>query len=146
MPTLADLAGLEVPSKCPPLNPSNVAACTDGTSLKALWSDPTAEVKPRALSLYPRPNMNSKQAMGYSMVKRVNGSLLRYTEWVNITAVNVALQVFTPDWDRGLGLELYNHTLSGMCFGCLENVNVVSKLENRDLVRSLSAELRQAWS
>ena len=81
------------------------------------------------------------------MVKRVNGSLLRYTEWVNITAVNLSLQMFIPNWETGgIGLELYNHTRSGMCFGCLENINIVANVEHKALVRSLSAELRQAWS
>lgn len=69
----------------------------------------------------------------------------RYTEWVNITAVNQALQIFKPEWDNGLGLELYNHTSSGMCFGCLENVNIVADQEHEQLVKRLSVELRNAW-
>lgn len=72
LPTLADLAGLAVPAPCPRHNASAVAACTDGMSLRSLWGTPSVPVKPRALSLYPRPNMDQKQAMGYSMVTRVS--------------------------------------------------------------------------
>lgn len=88
MPTLADLAGLEIPEPCPEDNPNAVAACTDGISLRELWAAPATEIKPRALSLYPRPNMNDKQAMGYSMVKRVNGSLLRYAALWTLSRAN----------------------------------------------------------
>ena len=162
-PTVVDVAGLE------PLLPCNYSlrgdvavACTDGVSLRPLWTHPEATLHATALSLYPRPNMNVKHAMGFSMVVRVDTATdaivevgavtptdqtaqLRYTEWINISARNRAGQRFTRHWEQSLGRELYNHSSSGECFACLENVNIVHHVENADLVQRLSERLRKEW-
>ena len=106
-----------------------------------------AAVHARALSLYPRPNMNDKASMGYSMVTRVNGSQLRYTEWVNLSRVDGNRdddQWFVPLWRQSLGVELYNHTASGTCWDCLENDNLAPGAPI-ELLQALSATLRAAW-
>jgi iduronate 2-sulfatase len=105
-PTLVDLAGLPAVQRCPDGGADAVAACTDGVSLKPLWAQPSATMHRQVLSLYPRPNMNDKASMGYSMVLRVGGSQLRYTEWINISLSDPANQLYERHWDQNIGVEL----------------------------------------
>jgi|EP01043_Picozoa_sp_COSAG02_P002470 iduronate 2-sulfatase len=103
-PTLTDLAGLPVVPRCPASRTDAIDACTDGVSLKPLWANPTASLHQQALSLYPRPSMNDKASMGYSMVLRLGGSQLRYTEWINISLVDASTQTFERHWEQSLGV------------------------------------------
>jgi hypothetical protein len=90
--------------------------------------------------------MNDKADMGYSMVVRdVDGSQLRYTEWVLIKLVDNAKQIYKKFWNVSLGVELYNHTASGLGWGQLENVNIAST-SDPVLLDKLSKELRAAWA
>jgi hypothetical protein len=52
--------------------------------------------------------MNDKLEMGYSMVTRAfdGGSQLRYTEWINITLLDDATQLYRRHWDQLVGVEL----------------------------------------
>ena len=147
MPTVTDLAGLLPPPACDLENADILDACTDGVSLRPLWKSPTQEVHEHALSLYPRPNMNDKASMGYSMVTRAfdRGSQLRYTEWINITLIDERTQTYQRHWDQLLGVELYNHSASGFGWSALENVNIVSRV-SAGLRTSLSMALRTAWA
>ena len=57
-PTLADLAGIKVPPLCPD-NSSKIALCTEGVSLRPIFSDPTHEVKRASFSQFPhRANLD----------------------------------------------------------------------------------------
>lgn len=82
-PTLADLAGLP-----PPVG-------VDGVSLAPVMRDPSASVKPAALTQHPRPAYytGSPEIMGYS----IRTDRHRYTEW--------------RDWSTGaiVARELYDH-------------------------------------
>ena len=176
-PTLVDIAGLTTVPRCSygvDVIDAVDVACTDGLSLRPLWSAPNATLHATALSLYPRPNMNTKHAMGFSMVVRVNAETgriieagesttsgagvaqFRYTEWVNITARgDPAMMLFDRHWSESLGVELYNHSSDRdaedeedavmECFDCLENVNLASDSRVAGLVDTLSARLRAEW-
>ena len=66
-PMLADLAGIAVPPLCPQ-DSSGVELCTEGTSLRPVFEDSSAEVKRAAFSQFPH---GSPARMGYSMVTRI---------------------------------------------------------------------------
>jgi len=138
----ADMAGCDVPVPCPDNATSvGVETCTEGVSMRPLFTDPTAPFKAAAFSQYPRPNMNDIQSMGYSMVTKVGGHQLRYTEWVPVTLLDKEAQLFKPDWSTSLGLELYNHSASGFSFDEMENVNIAAVAGAGTLV-ALSKQLR----
>ena len=119
----------------------SVETCTEGVSMRKLFSDPTAPFKAAAYSQYPRPNMNDIQSMGYSMVTKLGGHQLRYTEWVPVQLLDKKAQLFKPDWGTLLGLELYNHSASGFSFDAMENVNVATSA-NASILAKLSKMLR----
>lgn len=52
MPTLADLGGIPVPPLCP-VNSRNVKLCTEGISLRPIFSSPSHQVKKASFSQYP---------------------------------------------------------------------------------------------
>ena len=45
--------------------------------------------------------------MGYTMVTKIDGKEYRYTEWVDYGTK----AKFTPDWERNVGTELYDHSI-----------------------------------
>jgi hypothetical protein len=138
----ADMAGCDVPVPCPDNATSvGVETCTEGVSMRPLFTNPTAPFKAAAFSQYPRPNMNDIQSMGYSMVTKVGGHQLRYTEWVPVTLLDKEAQLFKPDWSTSLGLELYNHSASGFSFDEMENVNIAAAAGAGTLA-ALSKQLR----
>jgi hypothetical protein len=51
-PTLSDLAGIPVPPLCPE-NSSQIALCTEGVSLRPIFSNPAHAVKRASFSQYP---------------------------------------------------------------------------------------------
>lgn len=82
-PTLVELCGLDCPREC------------EGISFASVLVDPTAQVRPAALSQHPRPAyyLDQPTTMGYS----IRTDTHRYTEW--------------RDWATGqtLDWELYDH-------------------------------------
>ncbi|KAF9413418.1 hypothetical protein HW555_008355 [Spodoptera exigua] len=110
-PTLVDLSGLShnIP-KCDVKDKSTL--CFEGKSLKSLMTQDFKEFGNNfALSQYPRPSVypqkNSDKPrlkdiriMGYS----IRTKRYRYTEWVLFNNT-----IFTIDWNKLYGLELYDH-------------------------------------
>uniref|UniRef100_A0A2A4K7B3 Sulfatase N-terminal domain-containing protein n=1 Tax=Heliothis virescens TaxID=7102 RepID=A0A2A4K7B3_HELVI len=110
-PTLVDLSGLShnIP-KCNKFDKSLL--CFEGKSLKPLMMDwSTAFGSHFALSQFPRPSVYPKKnsdkprlkdikIMGYS----IKTKRFRYTEWVSFNNT-----LFTVDWNKLFGLELYDH-------------------------------------
>jgi len=151
-PTMIELAGVPAVADEHPL---------EGESFAPLFDDPEWVGQGWALSQYPRTpddgddddgddhgvttissGTNEKiTVMGYSL--RVEG--WRYTEWAsfNGTACGGGGQV---DWAKPLyGVELYDHrngTGDVNDFDAHENVNVAEQPDNKDLVASLSKQLR----
>lgn len=85
-PTLADLAGLPLPSHL------------EGKSLTPILSDPARSVKKAAFSQYPRP-FEGKNLMGYSM----RTPRYRFTRWVA-----------RDDHSKVYAVELYDHQTDPM--------------------------------
>lgn len=94
-PTLVDLAGLSIPSQCPP-NSTNIRVCTEGLSMRPLLEAPSRSWKSGAFSQWPK----SSTEMGYS----IHTDHYRYTEWV---AYDAAKRV--PVWSSIQAVELYSH-------------------------------------
>ncbi|XP_021182710.3 iduronate 2-sulfatase [Helicoverpa armigera] len=110
-PTLVDLSGLShnIP-KCNKFDKSLL--CFEGKSLKPLMMDSFNTFGSHfAISQYPRPSVYPKKnsdkprlknikIMGYS----IKTKRFRYTEWVSFNNT-----LFTVDWNKLFGLELYDH-------------------------------------
>ncbi len=114
-PTLADLAGLPLPSHL------------EGLSFKPVLEKPDRPWKQAAFSQYPRSSGRSGagQLMGYSMRTERH----RFTVWV---ARNDPSKVETT--------ELYDHTADPQ-----ENQNLAGRPENAALVENLMKQWRAGW-
>lgn len=137
-PTLVELAGL-------PACQENL----EGTSVAALFRDPTGTVKNVTLTQYPRcKNVTSGmdtcggvkrtdfEYMGYSM----RTDRYRYTEWVKWDG-----KALKPDWDNVLGKELYDHQGdTENDFDAFENDNLAET--ETELVKELSKQLQDIFS
>ncbi|EDQ88843.1 uncharacterized protein MONBRDRAFT_32660 [Monosiga brevicollis MX1] len=143
-PTTIDVLGLPAPPDAQKL---------DGVSLKPILENASAEVRPYALSQYPRcPQFLGNETrydennvclfvdrtrinfMGYS----IRTDQWRYTEWVEWNGVD-----FKPEWDKLVAGELYNHTGdTNMDFDAFENYNEYD--DQPDVVRQLSQMLHDA--
>lgn len=145
MPTIAELAGVPLPS----------GKTYDGTSLVPLLRNGSTTVKAAAFSQYPRHVTNPAEAwdnngilrcprsnfthMGYSVRTRN----WRYTEWVRWNGTSL-----TPLWDEVDGRELYDHRgepLFPVDFNRYENVNVANATVNVGVVEALSKLLREGF-
>ena len=162
MPTLVEAAMPDVVLPACPTNAAEartVQLCTHGVSLMPLIQDPTTPIKPAAYSQYPRgyvrPGTEStgmeelksltygvsnpsrclahKCTMGYSMLTFMNSTEYRYTEWVDFNTIHEN----APDWNRKVGVELYNHNNDA-----LENFNIANSAD-QSLLRVLSALLHK---
>ncbi|XP_046377275.2 iduronate 2-sulfatase-like [Haliotis rufescens] len=117
-PTISELAGLEVPSTCPP-NPFKIDLCTEGASAAKIihnisHTDSSRQKtqltwKSAVFSQYPRPSVEPQEnsdkphlkdirIMGYTM----RTQQYRYTEWVQFDP-----GTFHMNWSRVYGTELY---------------------------------------
>lgn len=134
-PTLTEAAMDVQLDNCPSGDASfNVALCTEGSSLVPLMRDPSSPVKTASFSQYPRgyqkqlyqspedeeeelganPTMSGciKETgkgctMGYTLVTIIGGHEYRYTEWADFNTEGFEKKV---NWDRNVGIELYNHS------------------------------------
>ena len=75
--------------------------------------------------------------MGYSMLTRLGGALLRYTEWVHFPGPSTRWQ---PNWDELYAVELYNHNDDPA-----ENANVYAGVEGSEVAKALRERLRAGW-
>lgn len=112
-PTLVDLSGL--PHNIPKCGIKDKSVlCFEGKSLKSIMIDDSMSFRNYfAFSQYPRPSVypqkNSDKPrlkdikiMGYS----VRTKRYRYTEWVSFNYT-----LFTIDWNKVYGSELYDHLI-----------------------------------
>jgi arylsulfatase A-like enzyme len=114
-PTLADLAGLPLPSHL------------EGVSFKPLLDDPKRPWKQAAFSQYPRPagKSGSGPLMGYSM----RTERYRFTVWVG-----------RDDHSKIDAIELYDHQTDPQ-----ENTNVAKSPAHAALVERLMVQWRAGW-
>lgn len=114
-PTLADLAGLSLPSHL------------EGISFKPLLDDPKRAWKSAAFSQYPRNASRSGGGalMGYSMRTERH----RFTVWVN-----------RDDHSKVDAIELYDHQNDPQ-----ENTNIAKHPDQSALVARLMAQWRRGW-
>lgn len=131
-PTLADLAGIPVPSRCDtPEMSQKAAVCSEGSSLKPLIGHTAAQGKTAAFGQW---RLNGH--MSYSLYTRLeDGSEVRYTEWVKYDD-----KTHTPDWTSILGRELYNRTADPD-----EDVSIHDSEGLAPVVKLLSARLHAGW-
>lgn len=147
-PTLAELAGLQVPSTCPP-NPFKVDFCTEGVSFAPLITKGSGRKgvsytrwKNATFSQYPRPgdvptlesdlpHLVNITIMGYSMLT----SDYHFTEWIGFNH-----SIFQGDWEDVHARELYV-----LATDPLEDDNVGDSLDYQDLVQDLHIKLKRGW-
>ncbi|CAH1796282.1 unnamed protein product [Owenia fusiformis] len=128
--TLVELAELPAVPLCPQSGPTP-QACTEGTSLVSLMSNPNIPGKTRVFMQYPRNRRDVGPLMGYSM----RTDRYRYTEWVTFNTTTS-----TPDWDLMFANELYDHSIDPD-----ENVNRAEDEDYDTDVDLLSAQLQAGW-
>jgi len=119
-PTLCDLAGIEIPEDM------------EGVSLEPMLKDPEIPLKSAVFSQYhqkPRSTLDGKRYMGYSMVT----GRYHYVEW------------FTWDNDRKLAGDLAGVELYDLKTDSKENVSIAGFPENKELLQSLSRQLKAGW-
>eukprot|EP00937_MAST-01D_sp_MAST-1D-sp2_P000882 g882.t1 len=80
--------------------------------------------------------------MGYTMLTKLDGHELRYTEWVKFAGgdqVGTSAAKWEPDWDVNFGTELYNHTDDAF-----ENRNAAASTSDA-VLKQLSDLLHAGW-
>ena len=78
--------------------------------------------------------------MGYTMLTKLGGHELRYTEWVRFTGPGAGSDAqWQPDWGTNFGTELYNHTEDAW-----ENHNVAAAA-SESVRKELSDILHAGW-
>jgi len=75
-PTVADVAGIDVPELCPE-NSTDIAACTEGSSLRPLLEGTAAQVKNSSFFQWPK-TVDGKHVMGYGL----RGEKYHFVQWV----------------------------------------------------------------
>ena len=152
-PSLADLAGINVPQMCPDSKTSHLTTCVEGSSFSPLLTDPKAVTwKKAAFSQYARPQFSGltripneppfdpldchgEEVMGYT----VRVDKYRYTEWVKFNR-----DTAEPDWSNVWGVELYNHT-HPVSFFNQDNSNLAKQPAMSSIVQELSKVLHDGW-
>ena len=141
MPTLSDVCGLIVPSKCPIVS-DNIMLCTEGHSFVPLLHNPSIPWKSAVFSQYPRPSdkpcedtdspvLANITIMGYS----IRTNQYRYTEWVGFNHIDLIV-----DWGDVHARELYSHEENDD-----EDDNLANSPEYASVVSRLSTQLREGW-
>ena len=77
-------------------------------------------------------------AMGYTMLTRIDGSEVRYTEWVYYRGPTAD---WKPDWGQNYGTELYNHSVDPA-----ENQNIFTALAGSAAAMQLKQRLHRGWA
>lgn len=145
LPTIADLAGIPLPSN----------ETFDGVSLVPLLQQTVSTVKDAAFSQYPRRVKDPKRMwwensiinverhlfthMGYS-VRTVDW---RYTEWVQFNGTTLL-----PVWSNVTARELYDHrneTIYPTNFDDGENENVAGDAQFTTVIQTLSQVVRKQF-
>ncbi|EDQ92138.1 uncharacterized protein MONBRDRAFT_22994 [Monosiga brevicollis MX1] len=154
-PTLVDLAGLPSLETCAP--GSMAALCTEGFSMRPLFTDPTRAWKSAAFSQYARPAPspdNGFPADLFSPPLHVAGhregvmgftirtNTYRYTNWVWFDPASA-----TPHWNMSWGEELYNHTAQPVPDGLFnnENINLIDQPGLEPIIDKLRQALQAGW-
>ncbi|XP_068701510.1 iduronate 2-sulfatase-like isoform X2 [Montipora foliosa] len=138
-PTLAELAGIEVPDVCPD-DSSKIFLCTEGLSFVPVLKNVSTLWKKAIFSQYPRPSdtpqenscqptISETKIMGYSMQ---TSQQYRYTEWVQ----------FDPNSQKGNWSNVHARELY---LDKNEDKNVAEFSEFSKLVKELSTQLRKGW-
>ena len=145
----------------------SVDTCVEGTSLRPLVAAPRTPVKRAAFSAYNRayikpsrglaagaasgstpsdsPCLNTGThkagcTMGYTMLTKLDGHEVRYTEWVRFAGPGAGDGAqWEPDWGTNFGTELYNHTDDAW-----ENRNVAAAASEA-VRKELSGMLHAGW-
>lgn len=142
-PTLAEISGIEpIPSICVPNSTQQL--CTEGISLLPIIQKTAIQWKTGAFSQYPRPGrfpsrhpnsdkprLSQIMYMGYSL----RTARHRFTEWVHFNK-----KTFTPDWEKVVDEELYDHVLDPN-----ENLNLADRPQLSDLIKLLKVQLHSGW-
>eukprot|EP00039_Didymoeca_costata_P009230 m.121798 g.121798 ORF g.121798 m.121798 type:complete len:637 (+) comp14408_c0_seq1:78-1988(+) len=90
-PTLADMAGIEVPPLCP-VSSSTVSLCTEGISLRPLFEKVNATVKTASFSQYPRTGHAIRQNCTLSFTGRwINSHNEAFVLTVTNNSNNIAI-------------------------------------------------------
>jgi len=139
-PSLADLAGVNVPPRCANDSMSQThPSCTEGESLGPVIRGQSRVAKAAAFGQWPLKGKKGKY-MGYSMFTGLSdGSEVRYTEWVTYNESFVKSS-HHPDWSTIHGRELYNHTSDAH-----ESENVAERADLKGIVSDLSKQLHAGW-
>ena len=153
MPTMIDLAlgPTHVPPICPQDDPAAPAECTEGKSLTSAINHPEDDMMvehPAAFMQYAACMHDDQvwhdacadpaepRVMGYAIRTR----RWRYIEWVPFDKDNAQ-----PLWNKTLGTELYDHTMSDIVENKAESQNVVGHPEHAETVSLLADQLRAGW-
>lgn len=161
-PTLTEAAVGTRLDDCPAGDESfSVALCAEGTSLVSLMRSPNTPLKIASFSQYPRayqtPESTGKNTelssavsggvspcitetgngctMGVTMVTSLYGHEYRYTEWADFNTEGFSKRI---NFDRIVGVELYNHSADAGENANIENADTV----HASLVSELSKILR----
>ncbi|KAK7096780.1 iduronate 2-sulfatase-like [Littorina saxatilis] len=165
-PTLAELAGLQVPDTCPP-DPFNVLLCTEGSSLvpvimnvtrtyaasnpeAGILSDPSLNSrssdltswKKAAFSQFPRPDVKPQSNSDKPKLKdiRIMGYSMCTDMYRYTEWIEFDPNSFRGNWSNVYAKELYLHRSDAM-----EDHNVAYYPEQMQLVETLSETLRNGW-
>ena len=165
-PTLAELAGLQVPPTCPP-SPFNVLFCTEGSSLVPVIHNVTqtqaavkqdsrlafvsrghrfasdlSEWKKAAFSQFPRPSVEPQASSDKPHLKniRIMGYSMRTDLYRYTEWIDFDPEHFSGNWSRLYAKELYLHQSDPN-----EDRNVAYLSQYADLVLSLSRKLQEGW-
>ena len=149
-PSLADLAGLQVPPMCPS-GKHNLLTCVEGSSFVPLLEDPKQVWKKAAFSQYARPQYagltkipneppfdpadHGEDVMGYA----VRVDKYRYVEWVKFNR-----DTAEPDWGNVWGVELYDHSNPATFFN-QDNSNLANDPGMASIARELKQLLHDGW-
>lgn len=148
-PSLAEMAGLDVPDMCTTHSGKSIA-CVEGVSVAPLLKDPSIPWKKAVFSQYPRPDGGLKQLPGYPPFssnehgENVMGYTMRvdeyrFTEWYKFNRTTS-----TPDFNKIYGTELYDHRNVTSFFND-ENVNIAANEDMVTTVAQLRKMLQAGW-
>lgn len=134
MPTLSELAGVDVPPLCP-LDSSKDELCTEGVSFVQLMGgiDEPSDWKDFAFSQFPRSDYD---IMGYSVTSKT----YHYVEWVDFNYARFSTTWEMTSLPTQQGAELYD-----LVNDPDETVNLADNSSFVSIVAALSEVLHDGW-